>query len=191
MRYGPCALALALILTPELSSARKKSTGKIPESLVNACLERCEEASRSCGQRAREGEEGQGQKGKGRRARGRRGLRTCGCAYVRCKLMCRSHAWFDAFICTASSRPSPPPAPRSKDRDCRRDRDCTLVSRTAPCSCPRCGVYWRLPVNRKTLRAWRSEWARRRCAARVCPPCASWALGESAYCDDGQCRVRP
>lgn len=190
MRYSLCALALVLTLTPGLSSAQKKSPAEIPESLVKACLERCGEESTSCSRRVREAEK-KTKEGKVKSRRRRPGLRWCGCAYVRCKLMCRSYAWFDHFMCTASSRPRPLLVPQSPERSCKRDRDCTLMPTRSPCGCLQCGVFWRRAVNKKALRALRSKWAKRKCAKRACPTCDSWALGKSAFCNNGQCSVRP
>jgi len=82
----------------------------------------------------------------------------------------------------------PPVLPWSKERACKADRDCVLKPQ-APCTCSPCGALWRAAFNREALRAWRSKWARARCAQLACPACATHYLGSKAVCAKGQCVV--
>jgi hypothetical protein len=181
-------LTLPLLAAPVTTRAQKAGPARPPESLVRACLARCQEESTRCNRDAREAHKTSKTSGRAK-PRGR-GLRQCGCAFLGCKQMCRRYA-LGYFRCSGSTRPRPPPRPNTRENACKRDRDCVLTQFRSPCSCAPCGVSWLRAVNKKTLHEWKSSWARRRCAARRCPPCDRWVIGSGAHCLDGRCRVQP
>lgn len=86
-------------------------------------------------------------------------------------------------------KPKPPRLPWSKDRVCKRHRDCALLP-PYPCSCPPCGDVWRVPVNQRTLRAFERRWSVRRCKRPKCKKCKGRYLGTRAVCVKKQCAVR-
>ncbi len=89
----------------------------------------------------------------------------------------------------AKKRARPPRRPWSKDRLCRRNRDCVLMP-SWPCDCPPCGDVWREAVNRKALKRFKMSWARKRCKKPKCRKCEGRYLGTRALCIKKQCTVR-
>ena len=92
---------------------------------------------------------------------------------------------------------APPRETRSKDRACKRDRDCALLP-PAPCGCRPCGYTWLRSANRKHVGWLLKEYAREQCDRSVpCTPCANkdlrlldLYLGSKAVCLKGQCTTR-
>ncbi|MBW2731944.1 MAG: hypothetical protein JRH20_06090 [Deltaproteobacteria bacterium] len=176
MRVTPL-FVLMLLATPQLAAARAKRVSMPPKEIVKGCLSQCRQASQRCGS------EGQGRGVK------RRGLRRCGCAYVRCKQLCRRYGAFD-FACTASSRPRPHSLmPRSDEQRCKTNKDCGFRP-PDPCSCKPCGLRWRQVSNQAALRVLRKKYLNMRCPKRRCKSCARHQLGRHAYCSaSGYCHV--
>lgn len=86
----------------------------------------------------------------------------------------------------------PPPLSPSKDRACRRHRDCVFEPRSG-CGCPPCGPTWRTAANRKHAAWLAREYARESCPRHKCAKCSRplrW-LGTRTVCQRGQCVVRP
>jgi hypothetical protein len=100
---------------------------------------------------------------------------------ARCQTRCRTGY--------QPSGPQQPTRPWSKDRSCKRDRDCVLRPRS-PCTCSPCTPTWRRAINRIRLKALRGRWARMRCRQPVCPSCVATWLGTRAVCRKGQCVVK-
>lgn len=81
-------------------------------------------------------------------------------------------------------------AGQRKDRECKRDEDCTLRPQFACDPCLPCGTSWRVPINVWTLKRIRKQEELKDCHRR-CPRCKRNSRGTKAVCREGQCTVKP
>lgn len=117
------------------------------------------------------------------------------CAMRRCRKCAHHKHWLGTrpvcFLkqCTLAPRQATSrKIPRSLR--CKRHADCGFLPPPL-CACRPCGLYWRQPANRATIRRMLSLRAQARvCRRRRCQRCRSRALGKKALCLKGRCTVR-
>jgi hypothetical protein len=120
------------------------------------------------------------------------------CALPRCRKCSRSSNWLGTRpVCFKKQCVIAPLQKKQRktvfgasDLQCKRNRDCGF--RHAPlCACRPCGLYWRQPANRRSIRR---EMRRRSrmgaCRTSRCKPCTRRALGKKSLCIAGRCTVR-
>lgn len=119
------------------------------------------------------------------------------CAPKKCRTCANRDNWLPTeAVCkkgVCEAVPPRPAIPRSKERACRRDRDCELRPQSA-CGCPSCGISWRSAVNRKTAARLRKINARKSCPPTKCGVCRTpenRLVGSGAACRKRQCIVTP
>ena len=126
-------LITVLLAASAEARAQKGEPTSPPESLVKACLATCQAESARCSRDAREaGKQPASKSARGRLKPRSPGLRWCGCAYVGCKLSCRRHAQ-GSFFCGGGSMLRAPFVAKGADNSCKKDRDCALMPKSAPC----------------------------------------------------------
>lgn len=122
--------------------------------------------------------------------------------YKKCLDQSRARAISWAAIkaeCRGRCKPAPPVRARSKDRACKRNRDCVVEYDPCGYRNPPCEDTWKPAVNRAADRRKRQRWANKKPACRDKSLCRArprgsrpgrW-LGTWAVCLRGQCVIRP
>lgn len=117
------------------------------------------------------------------------------CALRRCRKCAHRKHWlgtrpvcFGKQCTLAPLRPTTKKVPRSLR--CKRHSDCGFLP-PPMCACRPCGLYWRQPANRATIRRMLSLRTQARfCRRRRCQRCLRRALGKKSLCLKGRCKIR-